>query len=81
MDDRWFIESNNPFGGYDPQIVHGERPVQTKTRRFRTDPVQIDPRHHHLTVAQAFEVYSPDGRFRKSRVVTATEEGFKGDGG
>lgn len=65
---RFFVEEPRFNGTWAPAIYHGARPAEKRNdggrRRFRSDPVEVNPGHHRLTLDQLTEVYGVDGRFR-----------------
>lgn len=62
MTRQYLIHVANPFGKFEPQIIHGDKPTEKTLngiRRFREKPILIHPKLHNLgldIIAQIYEV-------------------------
>lgn len=70
MPQKWFVEER--YGSeWHPKFYVGDKPsikTMTGTRRvFRAEPVEVPTHLDHLTLGQAREIFSPEGRFQATR--------------
>lgn len=60
----WFVEVPRSDGSWAPQLLHGDRPssrsAEGASKRFRAEPVEVNPRHLGMSLTKLQEIYRPD---------------------